>query len=78
VQFSKKTDKAIRDAIKLAQEEGIVIVGFAVPKSLDNEEDFSWAMFKSDVTIADAESLLCSIAEVIRDNEENVDKGLVN
>jgi hypothetical protein len=73
-----ETEVAIRAAIEAANKEGLVVVGFTVPRSLENEDEFSWSLFKSDISVKDAESLLISLAEVIAENSIDTEKGLVN
>lgn len=69
-----ETEAAIKTAIALAEKEGLVVVGFTVPRTLKDEDDMSWSMFKSEISLADAESLLVSMAEVIQLNSEDMQK----
>jgi hypothetical protein len=65
-QMSERLKKATNKAIKLAEEEGMVIVGFCVPKDLDAEGNFGWSLFTS-CEVNQANDLICTIGDILRD-----------
>jgi pantothenate kinase len=69
-----ETEAAIRAAIELAESEGLVLVGFTVPRTLNEDDEMSWSMFKSHISVKDAEELLVNMAEVIQMNSEDMQK----
>jgi hypothetical protein len=68
-EMSTALRRATNKVVKLAQDEDMVIVGFAVPKQLDNG-DFGWSLF-ANCNEREANELLQTIAEVIKDAENS-------
>jgi hypothetical protein len=62
-EMSSLLKKATAKIIRLADDEGFHIVGYAVPKDLD--DDFGWSLFTS-CTESQANELTITIGDILR------------
>jgi hypothetical protein len=68
-EMSAALRKATNKVVKLAQDENMVVVGFAIPKDLANG-DFGWSLF-ANCNEHEANDLLQTIAQVLTESENN-------
>lgn len=67
-EMSAALRKATTRMIKVAEEEGVTIVGFAIPKDLN--DDFGWSLFTS-CSEPQANELVITIGEILKDTAQN-------